>query len=104
TMRAVVDLPEPDSPTRPKVAPRRTSKETPLTATVDGPRPNSPRPARNDLRRSRTWRKAVTAPPSRPVGTGGVPGRRGTPAGPARGRRGRRTRSGARTGRPTGAR
>ena len=30
--RAVVDLPQPDSPTSPSVSPRRTSKETPSTA------------------------------------------------------------------------
>src|SRR5690349_21003999 len=34
--RAVVDLPQPDSPTRPSVSPRRTSNEMPSTAPVPG--------------------------------------------------------------------
>ena len=32
TMRATVDLPEPDSPTRPNVVPLRMLKDTPSTA------------------------------------------------------------------------
>ena len=32
TQRATVDLPEPDSPTMPSVSPRRTVRETSLTA------------------------------------------------------------------------
>jgi hypothetical protein len=32
TQRAIVDLPQPDSPTTPRVSPSRTVKETPSTA------------------------------------------------------------------------
>ena len=34
---STVDLPEPDSPTMPKVSPAATSKETPRTAWIDRP-------------------------------------------------------------------
>src|SRR2546423_14326399 len=44
--RPVVDLPQPDSPTSPKVSPRRILKLTSSTAlTVSLPAPNNPPPA-----------------------------------------------------------
>jgi ABC-type multidrug transport system ATPase subunit len=39
--RASVDLPQPDSPTRPSVSPRRQVRSTPSTARTGGRRPRS---------------------------------------------------------------
>src|ERR1700726_4968077 len=49
--RAVTDLPEPDSPTRPRVRPRSSVKDTPSTARV------SVSPCRKSTLRSRTSRR-----------------------------------------------
>ena len=43
TMRPVVDFPQPDSPTSPKVRPRSNVSETPATAVTSTLRPNNPR-------------------------------------------------------------
>src|SRR5437660_6269132 len=45
--RPRVDLPQPDSPTKPSVSPARMSRETPSTAlTIDGELPNHEEPAK----------------------------------------------------------
>src|SRR5690554_2925077 len=51
---AIVVLPEPDSPTRPKVEPAATSKLTPPTACKGAGRPNMPLRTWKTLRRSLT--------------------------------------------------
>ena len=54
-LRAVVDLPQPDSPTRPRVRPAPISKETPATAdTSPFSPPKTPPPTRKVFTRSRT--------------------------------------------------
>src|ERR1700737_4257180 len=53
--RAVTDLPEPDSPTRPRVRPRCSVKDTPSTAWISVP------PCRNVILRSRTSRRGASA-------------------------------------------
>lgn len=42
-MRPVVDLPQPDSPTSPRVCPGRSVRETPSTARTSTGLPNIPR-------------------------------------------------------------
>ncbi len=108
-------LPEPDSPTRPKISPRRTSNETPSTARTVAPEDSSPAPTWKWVCRSRICRIASSAPvPGAPAVTGAPPrpgrrprraGRRPgagwsprTAAGRWCGSRRRRTGSGARTG------
>src|SRR3954462_6375268 len=58
TPRPSVDLPQPDSPTRPSVSPRLMSNDTPSTART------APRAVPYQTRRSRTRRTASEAPPS----------------------------------------
>ena len=62
--RAVVDLPQPDSPTRPIVFPAPMSKETPATAETS-PRspPSQPPPTSKVLTRSRTEMAASSGAP-----------------------------------------
>ncbi len=61
TSRPVVDLPHPDSPTRPRVWPRARSNETPHTAwTWSARRPQEPRTGKC-LTRSRTSSRAGAA-------------------------------------------
>ncbi len=52
---AVTDLPQPDSPTMPRVSPRASSNDTPSTART------TPSSVLNCVCRSRTWRIAFTA-------------------------------------------
>ena len=68
--RPVVDLPQPDSPTRPRVSPRRTSKVRPHTAcTSSTTRRNRPARTGKCLTRSRTSRIfSPEAGPLAPVG------------------------------------
>src|SRR6185369_17648529 len=61
--RPVVVLPQPDSPTRPRVSPRRSAKLTPSTArTVPARPPNIPPPTLKCLTRSRTSSSASPPP------------------------------------------
>ena len=60
-IRPVVDLPQPDSPTRPSVSPGITSNDTPSTArTTPAGLPNTPFLIGKCLTRSRTDRERLT--------------------------------------------
>src|SRR6266849_960401 len=52
----MVDLPLPDSPTRPRISPGPIAKDTPSTARTTAPRPNRPRETWKCIARSRTSR------------------------------------------------
>src|SRR5688572_21707634 len=76
TRRAVVDLPQPDSPTMPSVSPLATLKSTPSTARTTPllPLPRSPLLPPKCLVSPRTSSSGVPRPPrSRPVRSGGAP-------------------------------
>src|ERR1700730_10526856 len=68
--RAVTDLPEPDSPTRPRVRPRSSVNDTPSTARV------SVSPCRKSTLRSRTSRRGASATKTILQGETRVPTRR----------------------------
>src|SRR5579859_6002159 len=55
SVSASVDLPDPDSPTRPVIWPRARSSDTPATAG------NGPSGVGNDTVRSRTWTAAAAS-------------------------------------------
>ena len=63
-MRPVVDLPQPDSPTRPSVSPALTSKETPQTAWTSPTlwRTNFPPRTGKCFTRFSTWRSGAPSP------------------------------------------
>ena len=62
--RASVDLPQPDSPTRPSVSPSSTVRLTPSTACRCWPRPAMPPPIGKCLRTSVSSRSGGMGPPS----------------------------------------
>src|ERR1700737_1072508 len=84
--RPTVDLPQPDSPTRDRVSPRSTSKDTPSTACTQlDLRLNSPPRTGKCFLRSLTWSSGALRrrpPPGRPKGGGEGGG--GHPLRPAR--------------------
>src|SRR5262245_32335662 len=71
TLSAVTDLPQPDSPTTPRVRPRSTSKDTPSTART------GPSSVRNSVTRSSMASRPTFR--SLSLGAGRQPGRRRHP-------------------------
>ena len=93
TMRATVDLPEPDSPTRPKVEPLRIEKPTPSTAlriflsSRASSRASQPLDRSNSLHRSLTSSRAAAGSGAPAPGCQGTAGAAGPPPTSGTGRR-----------------
>src|SRR5262245_34511842 len=66
--RAVVDLPQPDSPTMPSTSPLSTVKLTASTARTTPPWPNSPPPSLKCLLSARTSSIGCCGPPTSATG------------------------------------